>query len=58
MLGLYACRRGGIPLFVPPGHGLIYLAGHHLARTSLLRRRPAWTLRAAAAAWGMVPGAR
>jgi ABC-type nickel/cobalt efflux system permease component RcnA len=64
VLGLYAYRRGGIPLFVPPGHGLIYLAGHHLARSDLLRRRAARTVRVAAAgavAWavlGLVGGAR
>src|SRR5689334_17723919 len=32
ILGLYAYRHGGIPLFVPPGHGLVYLAGRRLAR--------------------------
>ncbi|MET0815900.1 MAG: hypothetical protein ABWZ67_00020 [Solirubrobacteraceae bacterium] len=47
VLGLYSYRRGGIPLFVPPGHGLVYLAGHHLARTALLRRRPRSTIRIA-----------
>ncbi len=47
ILGLYAYRRGGIPLFVPPGHGLVYLAGHHLARSALLRRRPTRTIRTA-----------
>jgi hypothetical protein len=50
VLELYAYRRGGIPLFVPPGHGLIYIAGHHLARSALLRRDTTWTVRAAAAA--------
>ena len=64
VLGLYAYRHGGIPLFVPPGHGLIYLAGHHLARTELFRRRPALTLRFAAtiafgwAALGLLIGPR
>jgi hypothetical protein len=63
ILGLYAYRRGGIPLFVPPGHGLVYLAGHHLARSALLRRRPSLTIRlaiVAAAAWAalalLLPG--
>jgi hypothetical protein len=57
VLGLYAYRRGGIPLFVPPGHGLVYLAGHHLARTRLLWRRPSrtvWTAGAAGAAWALL----
>jgi hypothetical protein len=49
VLGLYAYRRGGIPLFVPPGHGLVYLAGHHLAASPLLRARPGRTVRLAAA---------
>ena len=31
ILQLYAYRRGGIPLFVPPGHGLVFLAGRRLA---------------------------
>jgi hypothetical protein len=64
VLGLYAYRRGGIPLFVPPGHGLVYLTGHHLARTRLLTRRPRATVRVAAAgaaAWaalGLLAGVR
>jgi hypothetical protein len=33
ILGLYAYRRGGIPAFVPPGHGLVYLAGLRLSET-------------------------
>jgi hypothetical protein len=36
ILGLYAYRRGGIPAFVPPGHGLVFLAGMRLSRV----RRP------------------
>ena len=36
ILGLYAYRRGGIPAFVPPGHGLVFLAGMRLSRA----RRP------------------
>ena len=31
ILQLYAYCRGGIPLFVPPGHGLVFLAGQRLA---------------------------
>jgi hypothetical protein len=31
ILQLYAYRRGGIPLFVPPGHGLVFLAGQKVA---------------------------
>ncbi len=29
--GLYGYRLGNLPLFVPPGHGLVYLAGLSLA---------------------------
>jgi hypothetical protein len=37
ILGLYEYRRGGIPAFVPPGHGLVYLAGCRLARSPVVR---------------------
>jgi hypothetical protein len=37
VLGLYEYRRGGIPAFVPPGHGLVYLAGCRLAQTPVVR---------------------
>jgi hypothetical protein len=39
VLGLYEYRRGGIPTFVPPGHGLVYLAGCRLARSPAVRAR-------------------
>jgi hypothetical protein len=51
ILQLYAYRRGGIPLFVPPGHGLVYLAGRRLARVD----RPQLLVAVAlsfTAAWG------
>ena len=38
ILGLYAYRRGGIPAFVPPGHGLVYLAGYRLMQSGVVRR--------------------
>jgi hypothetical protein len=38
ILGLYAYRRGGIPAFVPPGHGLVYLAGYRLSQSGVVRR--------------------
>ena len=43
ILGLYAYRRGGIPAFVPPGHGLVYLAGLRLSESRVARAcaRPA-----------------
>src|SRR3954471_20457614 len=37
ILGLYAYRRGGIPAFVPPRHGLVYLARLRLSETGLAR---------------------
>jgi hypothetical protein len=37
ILGLYAYRRGGIPAFVPPGHGLVYLAGLRLSEDARVR---------------------
>jgi hypothetical protein len=38
--GVYRYRLGGIPLYVPPGHGLAYLSGLYMSRTHLLSRRP------------------
>jgi hypothetical protein len=37
ILGLYEYRRGGIPAFVPPGHGLVYLSGYRLAQSDVVR---------------------
>jgi hypothetical protein len=47
VLGLYAYRRGGIPAFVPPGHGVIFMAGLILAGSAPLRRRPSLVVGAA-----------
>ena len=52
--GLYVYRLDNLPAFVPPGHGLVYLAGLSLAM--LLARRTDGLLIAAgiaAAAWGV-----
>jgi hypothetical protein len=50
--GLYEYRLDNLPAFVPPGHGLVYLAGVSLA--TLLGTRTLLTLgAAAAAAWGI-----
>jgi hypothetical protein len=49
ILGLYAYRRGGIPAFVPPGHGLVYLAGLRLSESRGMREHA----RAAAIAVGV-----
>ena len=36
--GVYSYRLGNLPLFVPPGHGLVYLTGLRLSQTSLISR--------------------
>jgi len=38
--GVYTYRLHNLPLFVPPGHGLVYLTGMRLTQTSLVARRP------------------
>lgn len=38
--GVYEYRLGNLPLFVPPGHGLVYLSGLRLSQTPLFRSRP------------------
>jgi hypothetical protein len=56
ILGLYEYRRGGIPAFVPPGHGLVYLAGCRLARSPLVRAHAFAVVRiaiAGAAVWAL-----
>lgn len=36
--GLYRYRLGNLPLFVPPGHGLVYVTGLQISRLELVRR--------------------
>ena len=38
--GVYEYRMGNLPMFVPPGHGLVYLTGMRLSQTPWARRRP------------------
>lgn len=40
LLEAYIYRIGTVPLFVPPGHGLVYLAALALGRSALLRAAP------------------
>lgn len=42
-LGVYSYRLGNVPAFVPPGHGLVYLAALCIGRSTLARAvsRPA-----------------
>jgi hypothetical protein len=54
--GVYSYRLANLPAFVPPGHGLVYLAGLSIA--TLAGRRFSWLLLATAVAgavaWGVV----
>jgi hypothetical protein len=55
--GVYSYRLHNLPLFVPPGHGLVYLAGMSLGETRLVRAWPrAFVLAATACAatWGLL----
>lgn len=36
-LGVYRYRHGGVPSYVPPGHGLVYLCALDLGRSRLFR---------------------
>lgn len=48
--GVYTYRLGNLPLFVPPGHGLVYLTGLRLSQTPWFRARPRVLVGAAMAA--------
>jgi hypothetical protein len=50
--GLYSYRLDNIPAFVPPGHGLVYLAGFSIAALSGRRALPVLAA-AVAAGWGL-----
>lgn len=58
--GAYEYRLGNLPLFVPPGHGLVYLTGLAISQLELVRRngRAFVTLALVAligwALWGLV----
>jgi hypothetical protein len=45
--GMYTYRLHNIPMFVPPGHGLVYLTGLTLSESQLFRARPRVTVAAA-----------
>ena len=40
LLGLYTYRLHNVPSFVPPGHGLVYLAAVLVGRSPAVTRRP------------------
>lgn len=60
-LGVYVYRAGGVPGFVPPGHGLVYLGALALGRSAWVQERAAAVVRSAAAGvtayalWGLSP---
>ena len=52
--GVYRYRMHNLPLFVPPGHGIVYLFGLLAAQTPVVRRhgrRVAYAVLGAACAW-------
>jgi hypothetical protein len=55
VLGAYTYRLENLPAFVPPGHGLVFLAGLGISRSALVRRHPRafiWAVVGLVAAWG------
>jgi uncharacterized membrane protein YuzA (DUF378 family) len=57
ILGVYDYRLGNLPLFVPAGHGLVYLAGFRFSQTRIARMHPRIFIGlaiAGALAWGIV----
>jgi len=63
-LGVYVYRLDNIPSFVPPGHGLVYLAALCLGRSAWTHRHRSAIVRATVllcggwAAWGLMLSAR
>jgi hypothetical protein len=56
VLGLYTYRLHNLPSFVPPGHGLVYLAGLQVSRSAVVRRHARTVVGAAlalGAAWAL-----
>ncbi len=54
--GVYRYRLGNLPLFVPPGHGIVYLFGLLAAQTPVVLRhgrRVAYFVLAAAGGWAL-----
>ena len=55
VLGAYTYRLENLPAFVPPGHGLVYLAGLRISQSGPVRRHArvfVGTVIAIVAAWG------
>lgn len=61
LLEVYAYRFDNVPAYVPPGHGLVYLAALALGRSTLVRQHLAacvalvLSVGGAYAAWGLSP---
>jgi hypothetical protein len=56
VLGAYTYRLENLPAFVPPGHGLVFLAGLRISQSAQVRRNPRLFLDAViaiVAAWGI-----
>jgi len=56
VIGAYEYRLSNLPAFVPPGHGLVYLAGLRISQSAPVRRHRRAFLGAAiavAGAWGL-----
>ena len=56
VLGAYTYRLENLPAFVPPGHGLVFLAGLRISRSELVRRHRRTflaTVIGVVAAWGL-----
>jgi hypothetical protein len=56
VLGAYTYRLENLPAFVPPGHGLVYLAGLRISQSGPVRRHPrafVWGVIAIVAGWGI-----
>lgn len=55
--GVYRYRMHNLPLFVPPGHGMVYLFGLLAAQTPVVQRhgrRVAYAVLAAASVWALL----
>ena len=53
LLGAYTYRLENLPAFVPPGHGLVYLAGLRISQSGPVRRHARAFTRAAALVVGL-----
>lgn len=51
--GVYSYRLGNLPVFVPAGHGLVYLAGLRFSQTVLVRMHPRRVMAVAVGAAGV-----